>query len=374
MKQIFRIVLFTCLAFAAFPLTLWATERYVATTGSDSSNDCSSSSAPCATIGHAIEEASSSDTVVVFDGTYTGTGNYNISFGGKAITVCSKNGPSSCIIDCSGNGIGFDFSDDEGHDSKVSGFTIINGGNYPPGFGMAINCFGSSPTIENCVIKQTTSGTIIRLGSSDAIFKECIITENSAGNTAVDINAGAPDFINCIIAGNPNACGIRLSGGTSPRFVNCTIADNTHDNYGGIECTNYSTPGITNCIIWGNTPTQISSDVTSTPTVSYSNVEGGYTGGSNINMNPEFMNPGHNDYHLRPTSPCIGSGILRKKVYAGDMWLFYYPFVPEEDFEGDPRSDDWIEVTTNNFYKYCDIGADEFTPNAMPWLMLLLNE
>ncbi len=56
------------------------------------------------------------------------------------------------------------------------------------------------------------------------------------------------------------------------------------------------------------------------------------------------------------------------------MWLVYYGFVPDEDFEGDSRSDDWIEVTSNHFYKCCDIGVDEFTPKAMPWLMLLLNE
>lgn len=326
------------------------------------------------TIQEVLDVALNGDTVEVVDGTYTGPGNYNLDFNGKAVTLTSQNGPSSCIIDCSGNGCGFYFSDDEGNDSKVSGFTIINGGNHPPGFGMAINCLSSSPTIENCVIKESQSGIIINLLSSDAIIKECIITENSAGNTAVDINAGAPDFINCIIAGNPNACGIRLSGAASPRIVNCTIADNTHDTYGGIDCSNYSTPGITNCIIWDNTPAQIQSDTYSTPTVSYSNVEGGYAGVSNINMNPEFMNPGNNDYHLRPISPCIDSGILAKKVYAGGMWFVYYDFVPDEDFEGDSRSDDWIEVTPNHFYKYCDIGADEFTPKAMPWLMLLLVE
>jgi len=91
-------------------------------------------------------------------------------------------------------------------------------------------------------------------------------------------------------------------------------------------------------------------------------------------MNPEFMNPGNNDYHLRPSSPCIDSGILAKKVYVGGMWIVYYGFVPDEDFEGDSRSDDWFEVTPNHFYKYCDIGADEFTPKAMPWLMLLLGD
>jgi len=50
----------------------------------------------------AISDANDGDTVLVKDGRYTGTGNRDIDFRGKAITVRSENGPENCIIDCNG--------------------------------------------------------------------------------------------------------------------------------------------------------------------------------------------------------------------------------------------------------------------------------
>lgn len=47
--------------------------RYVATTGSDISNDCTDSSQPCATIGHAISVAEVANTIEIAQGTYPQT-------------------------------------------------------------------------------------------------------------------------------------------------------------------------------------------------------------------------------------------------------------------------------------------------------------
>ena len=48
----------------------WAADRYVATTGNDTANNCSNSLFPCQTIQKAINEASPSDTIHVAAGIY----------------------------------------------------------------------------------------------------------------------------------------------------------------------------------------------------------------------------------------------------------------------------------------------------------------
>ncbi|MCI0366089.1 MAG: hypothetical protein L0Y44_07815 [Phycisphaerales bacterium] len=52
-----------------------------------------------ATIQAAIDAAAPGDIVQVADGVYTGPGNTNVDFFGKAITVRSENGARYCTID-----------------------------------------------------------------------------------------------------------------------------------------------------------------------------------------------------------------------------------------------------------------------------------
>ena len=88
-----------------------------------------------ATIQEAIDAADSLDVVELTNGLFTGPGNRNLDFGGRAITLRSRSGdPELCIIDCQGPGTspddprrGFLFRSGEGPGSVVQGITVTNG-------------------------------------------------------------------------------------------------------------------------------------------------------------------------------------------------------------------------------------------------------
>ncbi|UCF44240.1 MAG: hypothetical protein JSV99_04810, partial [Planctomycetota bacterium] len=94
----------------------------------------------------AIDAAVHGDEVICADGTYTGPGNRDIDFLGKAITVRSQSGPENCVIDCGYRGgnwyIGISLKNGERSDSVIAGLTIT--GAYGA-YGAAIACQGSSP-------------------------------------------------------------------------------------------------------------------------------------------------------------------------------------------------------------------------------------
>jgi hypothetical protein len=84
------------------------------------------SSGDAPTIQAGIDSAAVGDTVLVHEGTYTGLGNKELSFGGKAIVLQSASGPGSTVIDCEGSGRGV-YVGGEGYHPVVEGLTIRNG-------------------------------------------------------------------------------------------------------------------------------------------------------------------------------------------------------------------------------------------------------
>jgi parallel beta-helix repeat protein len=212
---------------------------------------------PKKTIQAGINIAVAGDTVIVADGTYTGTGSKNLDFGGKAITVQSASGnPAACTIDCQGSGRGFYFHSGETAASVVSGLTIRNGlvtsGSTAGAAGGAVYCNRASPTLANCVISGNAAS------SADSY--------SFGGGVYCNLNS-SPTLVNCTISGNTASStstfcayggGLHCNSSSSPTLANCTITGNTASEGigGGVYCCWSSSPTLTNCTISGNTSSQ----------------------------------------------------------------------------------------------------------------------
>ena len=206
---------------------------------------------PFDAIQEGINVAISGDTILVLVGTYTGMGNRDIDYGGKAIIVRSENGPDTCIIDCEGDGRGFYFHSWETAASVVGGFTITNG--YTSGFGGGIRCESSHPTITNCTVAYNGAydgGGIYCQCNSSPTITGCTIKENTAANNGGGIGSeqgGSPTINGCTITQNTavDAGGGMHCDQSDPMLINCVIMDNTAMWGGGFHCSYYADPTIT---------------------------------------------------------------------------------------------------------------------------------
>lgn len=292
-------------------------------------------------IAGAISAAATGDRIVVLDGTYMGSGNKNINLdNAKVLTVTSKNGSASTILDCQNEAAKPAFSiGAAAAGSSISGFTIQNCTSNNGG-GIYIN--GVSPSISNMIINSTTAvvnGGGIYTTGSNSVISNVEIMSASAGSQGggVNFNNSSPTLRRSRIHGNSavsNGGGLRFGGGTpiveySLIYSNTSSAGsggglqsgasgavlNNNVFYGntsvgaGTEISTYNaTTTITNSILWGGA-TPISKGGAGTLTVSYSGVQGGYTGTGNISTNPLFTSTSASDFTLQSTSPAIDSGV-----------------------------------------------------------------
>jgi hypothetical protein len=199
------------------------------------------------------------------------------------------------------------------------------------------------------------------------------------------------DMVNTVLANNSaehNGGAVRIfnvASNTRLHALNSTITGNTALDGGGISIYNDDQSGValtlTNTILWGNTANNYhyggdlyifnGNPIVGTAEVSafYSDVGDIYDPdglfqdlGGNINKDPTLRNPQNGDFHLRPGSPVVDKGICGTLAFPGFQ---YARIAPEVDFEGDPRPP---------LIWGCDMGADEYVPGALPWLLLLLGD
>jgi len=275
--------------------------------------------------------------------------------------------------------------------------------------GVAIQ-YDSSPVLLNNIICDNTAGTInggisviYGSGTSLTTIENCNIYGNTAGTKGggLDVYDAAVDVRDCTINDNHAGSyggGVYIEVSSNINLSYTSIYGNSASiDGGGIEIWT-STPVITNCTIYGNEAPGCGSQIdcwsgesavvnsfvggnttngsvyfnTSTPTFNYCdfyNSDGPDFSGSippdlgdiievnangdpcdifmNIFLDPLFVDPANNDFHLTEFSPCIDAGDPESPPDPDgsivDIGRFY--------FEPPPGTEDNTIVQTENYLK-----------------------
>jgi len=274
------------------------------------------------TIQDGINYAWNLDTVLVQPGTYV----ENLNFNGKNIVLMSTDYAAkkmlgkesefsyqdfSTIIDGGAAGRVFLFENFEDTRSVIAGFIIQNG--YAE-VGAGVRCYDTSAVtiIHNIFRDNHTSGGAgaIFVHKGDVIIKNNLIINNSS-----ELSWGGGIYL-------LHSKGI---------IANNIIYGNSAVNGGGGLYVNTGTPSIYNNIIWNNTSTSGGNEIgwlDIFPTITYSDIKGGWTGTGNLDLDPMFVDPANGDFRLMAGSPCIDAGDPNSPLDPDgtlpDMGAYYY--------------------------------------------------
>lgn len=283
------------------------------------------------TIQAAIDDAASGDKIKVAPGTYQEA----IDFRGKAIHLYSDSGPADTTIDGTGHQVVVMCDLGVGPDAILEGFTITGASG---GAGMysshssptVTDCvftnnsidgmtnYFSSPTVTNCSFERNANG-MYNGEYSHPTMRGCTFRENSGDGMSLYAFVEVT-VTDCIFADNGDAGMYSIvSGGT---VTNCTFVNNSGGGMSYKFAEDFS-PTLTNCILWSNACGPIVGDP---GIITYSDVEGGWTGEGNIDADPLLVDASGGDFHLALGSPCIDAGTNSP---AGGL--------PATDIEGNRR-------------------------------------
>lgn len=216
---------------------------------------------------------------------------------------------------------------------------------------------------QNCTITRNSSNHYGGVYANCCRMENCEITYNTSTNDGGGVFLAFSDFVNCSVTHNTSSSG---NGGgmyvfnqyqTSSKVNNCLVAHNTASNGGGVYVYygnstienstiannrsynsmggiyyNGSNNNMTNTVVWGNTQTGESSNMSGNVTMQNCAVEGGIEGDDNvINLSainygnvagqnyPFFVVPDNNDYRLRQGSALINAGVILDNMPATDL-------------------------------------------------------
>jgi predicted outer membrane repeat protein len=365
-----------------------AADRFVSTAGSDTANDCQSSISPCATIGRALTQAASGDTVNVAGGRYeeplrivtpialTFLGGWDGAFTGRnprgnpgVVRAIGPEGRRDRAWFIRGGDISV----------TIDGFTLADGdgdnGDYCCGGGGLLVIVDGGPI--TLAVRDTTitgnqatddlgnsgGGVALRAlgagGSLNAAFTDVTFSRNRSNNGG-GLYVDGPDttvsLTNAVFTRNRAAregflftpgAAMNVALGATANLVNVTMVKNR--GRVSVAHVTHATMNLTNTIVWqkrGMVPTDLfvegATGVPSVANVDHSDVgmvttSGGTFNdlGGNLSVDPRVRSDGTLRGGLAPVidvGTCTGA--------------------PTTDFEGDARPSG----------AGCDMGADEFVP------------
>jgi len=235
------------------------------------------------------------------------------------LTGCTFTGHSRQAIDHSGGPLtlrGCLFSDNTGF------------------FGAAIHGLADI-VLYDCTFKRNsaraTGGAIAVSSPGSLTLNGCAFSGNSAGEGGAIYTSTNIILHNCMFSGNAASYqgGAIMSWGSLARVNSCTFSGNRSGREGSCirKIRGTGTLSLTHCILWDNGPDQINGNADA----SYSNVQGGFAGLGNIDIDPLFARAGAWDPNGTPTDT------------SDDFWVEgdYHP--RSQAGRWDPDSNAWVQ-------------------------------
>ncbi|MBI3836290.1 MAG: right-handed parallel beta-helix repeat-containing protein [Planctomycetes bacterium] len=235
----------------------------------------------------------------------------------------------------------------------VTGGSVLSGENCLFD-GVHVHANGGTVILSGSLLTHTAVmgylGALDLENSASALLTNCAIIDGSGNGidmvdvTGTGIFPGTVTARNLLVANWSNV-GIHAYGGLS--LENVVIVGNG----AGIDQVGTTIATVTNSVIRGNSLREITAASQQLVQVTYSNIQGGWPGTGNIDVDAMFVDAVNGDYHLQQGSPCIDAGDSNATG------------LPPTDFDGGPRFvDDPLVPDTghNHGVLPIDMGPYEF--------------